>query len=220
MTPFIRGTERTITCVVIFTPPLPDNPDASFNVLKDGVDIAFDNNTRLTAFRNSTTSYLTFQPLDYSDSGNYTCVAIARDFYNNPLIIPSSASDYYNATVEGKYCQVFKFIYYVFLAIPVPVVTFTATPSSQLVGGSLVLNCAVDVLDDLYNINVDVRIVRSDGVVIDTGSGDATLNYTLNPLRSSDAGSYQCLVNITQDDIDYQFVDLESTQVNLTSEFY
>ena len=107
------------------------------------------------------------------------------------------------------------------LAIPVPVLTFTATPSSQLVGGSLVLNCAVDVLDDLYNINVDVRIVRSDGVVItsDTGSGDATVDYTLDPLRSSDAGGYRCLVNITQDDIDYQFNDTESTQVMLTSEF-
>ena len=108
------------------------------------------------------------------------------------------------------------------IAISVPVLTFTATPSSQLVGESLVLNCTVDVLDDLYNINVDVRIVRSDGVVIaiDTRSGDATLNYTLNPLRSSDAGGYQCLVNITQDDIDYQFVGTESTQVMLTSEFY
>ena len=105
------------------------------------------------------------------------------------------------------------------LAIPVPVVTFTATPSSQLVGESLVLNCTVDVLDDLYNINVDVKIVRSDGLVIanDTGSGDAMLNYTLNPIRSSDAGGYLCLVNITQGgDIDYQFINTESTQVNLT----
>ena len=104
------------------------------------------------------------------------------------------------------------------LAIPVPVVTFTATPSSQLVRESLVLNCTVDVLDDLYNIIVDVRIVRSDGVVIadDTGSGDATLTYILNLLRASDAGGYQCLVNITQDDNSYQFIDMESTQVNFT----
>ena len=113
MTPLIRGTERTITCVVTFTPPLPDNPDASFNVFKDGVDITFVNDTRQTAVRNGTTGSLTFRPLDFSDSGNYTCVAIARDFYNNPLIIPSNASDYYNATVEGKYCQMIKFIYYV-----------------------------------------------------------------------------------------------------------
>ena len=115
---------------------------------------------------------------------------------------------------------IYLFIMFV-LAIPVPIVTFTATPSSQLVGESLVLNCTVDVLDNLYNINVDVSIVRSDGVVItsDTGSGSTTLNHTLNPLRSSDAGGYQCLVNITQDDIDYQFNDMESAQVMLTSEF-
>ena len=102
MTPLIRGTERTITCVVIFTPPLPDNPDASFAMLKDGVDITLENDSRRTAVRNGTTGSLTFRPLDFSDSGNYTCVATARDFYNNPLIIPSNASDYYNATVEGK----------------------------------------------------------------------------------------------------------------------
>ena len=111
MTPLVRGTERTITCVVIFTPPLPDNPDTSFAVLKDGKEISFENDTRRTAVRNGTTRYLTFQPLDYSDSGNYTCVATARDFYNNPLIILSNASDYYNATVEGKYRQVKLIIY-------------------------------------------------------------------------------------------------------------
>ena len=116
---------------------------------------------------------------------------------------------------------IFLFIMFV-LAIPIPIVPFTATPSSQLVGESLVLNCAVDVLNDLYNINIDVRIVRSDGQVIanDTSSGNITVNYTLNPLRSSDAGGYQCLVNITQNDINYQIVDTESTQVNLTSEIY
>ena len=88
------------------------------------------------------------------------------------------------------------------LAISTPIVTFTATPSSQLVGKSLVLSCTVDVLNDLYNINIDVRIMKSDGEVVtkNTGSGTTTLNYTFNPLRSSDAGGYQCLVNITQGD--------------------
>ena len=106
------------------------------------------------------------------------------------------------------------------LDIPVPIVTFTATPSSQLVGESLVLNCAVVVLDDLYNTNIDVSIVRSGGEAVNrnTGSGNTTLTHTLNLLRASDAGRYQCLVNITQDDINYQFIDTESTQVNLTCE--
>ena len=106
------------------------------------------------------------------------------------------------------------------LAISTPIVTFTATPSSRLVGESLVLNCAVVVLDDLYNVNVDVSIVRSGGEVVNrnTGSGNTALTHTLNLLRTSDAGRYQCLVNITQDDINYQFIDTESTQVNLTCE--
>ena len=38
----------------------------------------------------------------------------------------------------------------------------------------------------------------------------------IDSIRSSDAGDYQCIVNITQPDIDYEFNGIESTQVILT----
>ena len=89
-------------------------------------------------------------------------------------------------------------------------------------GESIVFNCTVDVLNDLYTIIVNVSIARNDGSTIynDIGSGDTTVTYSLSPLRSSDAGGYECRVNITQPDINYQFNDMESAQIILTSKFY
>ena len=98
--PFIRGTVRTVSCSVVFTPPLPTNPDASFTVFKDGDEVSFENSSRLIAVQTGTTGALTFQPLNFSDAGNYTCTATVRD--SNPLIIESSTSDEYIATVQGN----------------------------------------------------------------------------------------------------------------------
>ena len=71
-------------------------------------------------------------------------------------------------------------------------------------------------LDDLlYNISVKVK--NEGGLITSaTGSGDATAMIMIDSLRSSDAGDYQCIVNITQSDIDYEFNGIESTQVILT----
>uniref|UniRef100_A0A1X7UP85 Uncharacterized protein n=1 Tax=Amphimedon queenslandica TaxID=400682 RepID=A0A1X7UP85_AMPQE len=181
--PFILGTIRTVSCFVVFTPPLPTNPNVSFNVFKDDAQVLFENSSRLIAVQTKTTGALTFQPLNFSDAGNYTCTATARDSANNPLIIPSSASDEYIVTVQ---------------AIPVPNITFTTTTGRSL-GESLTLNCTVDVLDDLYNINATSSIVRNGELITSTtGSGDTTAMIMIDSLRSSDAGDYQCIVNITQ----------------------
>ena len=102
--PFIRGTVRTVSCSVVFTPPLPTNPNVSFTVFKDGDEVSFENNSRLIAVKTEATGALTFQPLNFSDAGNYTCTATVRDSANNPLIIPSSASDEYIAIVRGITC--------------------------------------------------------------------------------------------------------------------
>ena len=104
--PFIRGTVRTVNCSVVFTPPLPTNPNASFTVFKDGDEVSFESSSRLIAVQTGTTGALTFQPLNFSDAGNYTCTATVRD--SNPLIIESSASDEYIATVQGNVVFIIK----------------------------------------------------------------------------------------------------------------
>ena len=84
-------------------------------------------------------------------------------------------------------------------------------------GENLILYCTVDVLDDLYNINVTSSIVRNGELITSTSEyGDTTAMIMIDSLRSSDAGDYQCIVNITQSDIDYKFNGMESTQVILT----
>ena len=42
---------------------------------------------------------------------------------------------------------------------------------------------------------------------------------TINALLTSEAGEYQCIVNITQSDIDYEFDGMGSIQVILTCMF-
>uniref|UniRef100_A0A1X7SDR8 Ig-like domain-containing protein n=1 Tax=Amphimedon queenslandica TaxID=400682 RepID=A0A1X7SDR8_AMPQE len=100
--------------------------------------------------------------------------------------------------------------------IPVPNITFTTTTGRSL-GESLTLDCTVDVLDDLYNINVTSSIVRNGELITSTtGSGDTTAMIRIDSLRSSDAGDYQCIVNITQSDINYEFDEMETAQMILT----
>ena len=115
-----------------------------------------------------------------------------------------------------RYLKLYFIHYNIFLAISVPNITFTTTTGRSL-GESLTFNCTVDVLDDLYNINATGSIVRNGKLITSsTGSGDTTAMETIYPLRSSDAGDYQCIVNITQPDIDYEFNGMETAQVILT----
>lgn len=81
----------------------------------------------------------------------------------------------------------------------------------------------MDLLDDLYNINVNVSILawNDEGLDIistNTGSGDTTTGNTVPALSSSNAGDYQCTVNITQHVINYEFSSIETRQLILTSE--
>ena len=71
--------------------------------------------------------------------------------------------------------------------------------------------------DELYNVTVNISVFRNGELIINstTGSDDAMAIYVINFLRSSDAGGYQCVVNITQSDIDYEFNGMKSTQVIL-----
>ncbi|XP_011407562.1 PREDICTED: neogenin-like [Amphimedon queenslandica] len=100
---------------------------------------------------------------------------------------------------------------------PVPNITFTTTTGRSL-GESLTLDCTVDVLDGVCNISVNISmVVKSKGLTTSiTGSGDTALVNTFNSLRSSDAGVYQCIVNITQLGPDYEVNGMQSTEVILT----
>uniref|UniRef100_A0A1X7UYM6 Soluble interferon alpha/beta receptor OPG204 n=1 Tax=Amphimedon queenslandica TaxID=400682 RepID=A0A1X7UYM6_AMPQE len=213
--PFIRGTVRAVSCSVVFTPPLPTNPNVSFTVFKDGDKVSFENSSRLIAVQTETTGALTFQPLNFSDAGNYTCTATVRDDANNPLIIPSSASGEYIATVQ---------------AIPVPNITFTTTtvptPSviveynatGHLVDGELVegqfldIMCIADIsqyIDTRSSVSVTMSWRRNNTVL--TNGSDFTISppvmtnnqYTgvlrINSLRDEldNGASYNCSVSVT-----------------------
>ncbi|XP_019851151.1 PREDICTED: protein sidekick-1-like [Amphimedon queenslandica] len=100
-------------------------------------------------------------------------------------------------------------------SISVPDITFTTTTGRSL-GESLILNCTVDV-HDLYNISANISIVRNGELITSaTGSGDTTAMIMIDSLRSSDAGDYQCIVNVTQSGTYYEFNGTESAQVILT----
>ena len=71
-------------------------------------------------------------------------------------------------------------------------------------------------LNELFNISVNISIVKGELITSATGSGDTTAVIMIDSLRSSDAGDYQCIVNITQPDIDYEFNGMETAQVILT----
>ena len=103
---FIRGTKRrSLSCFVTYVSPLPDNPNVTFAVTKDGNVVNFDDSSRLIPSQNDTTGSLTFQPLRFFNAGNYTCIATASDQDENRLIIPSSTSQSYIVTVQGKLRQ-------------------------------------------------------------------------------------------------------------------
>ena len=105
--PFIRGTTRMITWSVMVTPPILLNLNATFAVSKNGALISY--NSRWILVQNGTSGSLTFQPLNFSDAGNYTCNFTANIRENNSLIIPSSAYDNYTVSIKGKNMQSFQF---------------------------------------------------------------------------------------------------------------
>ena len=77
--------------------------------------------------------------------------------------------------------------------------------------------CSVDVDDNLYNIVVNTAIVS---VVVGSSMtfGDNNVSISYTPLITSHSGQYQCIVNISQNDISYQVSYVETFTINTTSE--
>ena len=85
----------------------------------------------------------------------------------------------------------------------------------------MLVECSVDVLDDLYDITVNISIVRIDGGILNNsiGSGDISVSLLSESLMTSDAGQYQCIVDINQSSINYQFTNVTSFELTTTSKF-
>ena len=108
--------------------------------------------------------------------------------------------------------------YYTFIAIPLPTVTLV-TIGSVTLGESISVICSVDVLDDLYNIAVNISIVRIDqGVIaVNYSTGDTSVSLSIESLMISNAGQYQCIVNVTQSITGYEFSNITLFDINTTS---
>ena len=106
------------------------------------------------------------------------------------------------------------------VAIPAPMINVTTTVTG-VIGRSYSVVCMVDVDDDLYNIVVNTTIVeigeRVTNSTVTSRDNSASISYT--PLMTSHSGQYQCLVNISQIDINYQVSYYETFIVNTNSKF-
>ena len=105
-----------------------------------------------------------------------------------------------------------------FVAIPTTFVT-SITIGSVTLGESISVICSVDVLDDLYNIAVNISIVRIDQrvIAVNYSTGDTSVSLSIESLMTSNAGQYQCIVNVTQSIIGYEFSNVTSFDINTTS---
>ena len=110
--------------------------------------------------------------------------------------------------------------YYTFIAIPLPTVRLV-TIGSVTLGDSISVICSVDVLDDLYNIAVNISIVRIDQrvIAVNYSTGDTSVSLSIESLMTSNAGQYQCRVNVTQSTTGYEFSNVTSFNINTTSKY-
>ena len=76
----------------------------------------------------------------------------------------------------------------------------------------------MDVLDDLYNIAVNISMVRIDQGVIAVNYS-TSVSLSIESLMTSNAGQYQCIVNLTQSTIGYEFSNVTSFDINTTSKY-
>ena len=108
-----------------------------------------------------------------------------------------------------------------FIAIPVPVINVTAIGTGAI-GENYSVLCSVDVDDSLYNIVVNTTIVKvGESVVVNSSvsTGDNSVSIPYTSLMTSHSGQYQCLVDISQIDINYQESYVKIFTINTTSKF-
>ena len=97
------------------------------------------------------------------------------------------------------------------------------TTGSSVAGKGYTLDCMVDVLDNLYNAVITVNLTRIDDSTIlasAEGPGDISTSHLFTILTASDAGMYECIVNVYQPDINYDVTYAECINANITSKYY
>ena len=108
--------------------------------------------------------------------------------------------------------------FFIIVAISAPVFNITVIGA---IGESYFVVCSVNVDNNIYNIVVNITIVKiGEGVVNSSAtSGGNSVSMSYNPLMTSHSGQYQCVVNISQIDISYQVSYIEAFTIKITSKF-
>ena len=110
-------------------------------------------------------------------------------------------------------------VLFIIVAISAPVFNITAIGTGAI-GESYSVVCSVNVDNNLYNIVVNITIVKIGGVVNSSvTSGDNSVSISYKPLMTSHSGQYQCVVNISQSNISYQVSYIEAFTIKITSKF-
>ena len=120
--------------------------------------------------------------------------------------------------------------------LSVPTISLT-TNDSCVAGGSCTLDCVVDITDTIYSLIIDaivtfsVELASTSTVHADEleGSGDISLmdlytSHQFTTLTASDAGIYNCTVNVLAIDINYSvkvtYMYTKFITVNVTSKLH
>ena len=104
---------------------------------------------------------------------------------------------------------------YLYAALPPPSITITSEGSS-IAGHSYALSCSVSVVDGLV-VTPLVTWLNSSGSVQQSIVG-LSLNLTFSPLKTSDAGTYQCVSVITIENISVYVSNSASKTITVQGE--
>ena len=153
---------------------------------------------------NNNVALLHFNELMPSQEGDYTCQANLNDTSGAVTVINQT----YQISVQSKITlEIVMKLSFSILAPP-PIYFYTIQPS--ILGESLSIHCHTNV--NFFSRSYSIVTVSIDtngrSIANVTRHGESFLFYTffsIDSLRVSDTGEYQCIVTVTQYDINYQF---------------
>ena len=104
------------------------------------------------------------------------------------------------------------------LDIPDAIVTLSAIGTGMINDGYS-LTCTVSIADNLigFYTNLTLEKMADNGYQVLDYSTGTTITVDLSPLTTVDAGMYKCSYDIGQDDINYQLIFENFTNITVTS---